>query len=284
MSVDDRLVRRADAGQVGQGHDRGDAARAVAGGGCAGGPAGRSGPDAARIRRRRARAVRRLGPRRRCSCRARGRERDCGTCASCCRGPASASCGWTAASTPTSPSQRAGTTPTLCSWTAASTPKFADLALPPYSVIWPGIRRRIRLGGRNGELARVPAAIGAGRWRAAGRVRRWRGAAPGERPAVSWLILNRSGNTRSRRTAGDLFAACVLSQLAKDPEATGFGPISVDDLGWRPGPLPDADAGPAGELDLPAGSFEGDARPGSGDARPAGADMRNRSARTTTVS
>ncbi len=33
-------------------------------------------------------------------------------------------------------------------------------------------------GGCNGELTRISAAIGAGRWRAVGEVRRWRGTAP----------------------------------------------------------------------------------------------------------
>jgi len=45
-------------------------------------------------------------------------------------GVPSVSCDWTAASTPTSLSQRATTTTTSCSWSAASTPKFADLAVP----------------------------------------------------------------------------------------------------------------------------------------------------------
>src|SRR5215475_13637322 len=47
---------------------------------------------------------------------------------------ASASCGWTAASTPMSQSQRAAATPTSCSWTAASTPKFAEPARPSIPV------------------------------------------------------------------------------------------------------------------------------------------------------
>src|SRR5580693_3984538 len=46
-------------------------------------------------------------------------------------GAASAPCGRTAASTPTSPSRRPATTPTSCSWTAASSPKFADPAVEP---------------------------------------------------------------------------------------------------------------------------------------------------------
>src|ERR1700722_9026876 len=54
----------------------------------------------------------------------------------------------------------------------------------------------------------------------------------------------------------------------QDPEATGFRRIPVDDLDWRARPLPDADAGQAGELNLPAGAFDGDARPGSGPAYP----------------
>jgi hypothetical protein len=44
----------------------------------------------------------------------------------------------------------------------------------------PDIRPADPAGGRNGELTRVPAAIRAGRWRAASKVRRWRSAAPGK--------------------------------------------------------------------------------------------------------
>ena len=54
----------------------------------------------------------------------------------------------------------------------------------------------------------------------------------------------------------------------EDPEAIGFGRISINDLDWRPSPLPNADAWRAGELDLPAGAFDCDARPGFGSARP----------------
>ena len=43
-------------------------------------------------------------------------------------GGALVSSGWTAATTPTSQSQRAAITPTWWNWTAASTPKSADLA------------------------------------------------------------------------------------------------------------------------------------------------------------
>ena len=51
------------------------------------------------------------------------------------------SCHWTAASTPTSQSQMAATTPTSCNWTAASTPKFADLILPLLRVFGSDVRR-----------------------------------------------------------------------------------------------------------------------------------------------
>jgi GntR family transcriptional regulator len=54
----------------------------------------------------------------------------------------------------------------------------------------------------------------------------------------------------------------------QDPKAIGFRRIPINDLDCRPGPLPDADAWRAGELDLPAGAFDRDARPGFGSARP----------------
>jgi hypothetical protein len=54
----------------------------------------------------------------------------------------------------------------------------------------------------------------------------------------------------------------------KDPKAIGLRRISINDLDWRPSPLPNADAWRAGELDLPAGTFDCNARPGFGDARP----------------
>ncbi|XXY36806.1 hypothetical protein WMF04_39675 [Sorangium sp. So ce260] len=61
---------------------------------------------------------------------------------------------------------------------------------------------------------------------------------------------------------------CALSAGVKDPKAIGLRRISINDLDWRPSPLPNADAWRAGELDLPAGAFDGDARPGFGGARP----------------
>ncbi|CAM5315298.1 hypothetical protein SALBM311S_08868 [Streptomyces alboniger] len=48
---------------------------------------------------------------------------------------------------------------------------------------------------------------------------------------------------------------------------TGFGRISINDLDWRRGPLPHADAWQAGELDLPTGAFDWNARPELGSAR-----------------
>ncbi|XXZ23330.1 hypothetical protein WME92_06595 [Sorangium sp. So ce307] len=61
---------------------------------------------------------------------------------------------------------------------------------------------------------------------------------------------------------------CALSADVKDPKAIGLRRISIDDLDWRPSPLPNADAWRAVELDLPAGAFDCDARPGFGGARP----------------
>src|ERR1700733_15938245 len=60
----------------------------------------------------------------------------------------------------------------------------------------------------------------------------------------------------------------VLSGGVQNSEAVGFCRIPVHDLGWRPGPLPNADAGRARELDQPAGALDRDTRPGFGDARP----------------
>jgi hypothetical protein len=59
-----------------------------------------------------------------------------------------------------------------------------------------------------------------------------------------------------------------ISAGVKDPKAIGFRRISINDLDWRPNPLPNADARRAGELDLPAGAFDVHARPGFGSARP----------------
>ena len=60
----------------------------------------------------------------------------------------------------------------------------------------------------------------------------------------------------------------ALSAGVKDPKAIGLRRISINDLDWRPSPLPNADAWRAGELDLPAGAFDCNARPGFGSARP----------------
>jgi hypothetical protein len=54
----------------------------------------------------------------------------------------------------------------------------------------------------------------------------------------------------------------------KDPKAIEFRRISINDLDWRPSPLPNVDAWRAGELDLSAGAFDCNARPGFGSARP----------------
>jgi hypothetical protein len=43
----------------------------------------------------------------------------------------------------------------------------------------------------------------------------------------------------------------------QDQEAVEFCRIPINDLDWRPGPLPNADAWRAGELDLPAGALDG---------------------------
>jgi len=59
----------------------------------------------------------------------------------------------------------------------------------------------------------------------------------------------------------------ALSAGVEDPKAIGFRRISINDLDWRPSPLPNADAWRAGELDLPAGAFNCNARPGFGSAR-----------------
>src|SRR5262249_26072274 len=63
-------------------------------------------------------------------------------------------------------------------------------------------------------------------------------------------------------------AAGALSAGVKDPKAIGFRWISINDLDWRPSPLPNADAWRAGELNLPAGAFDCNTRPGFGSARP----------------
>ena len=60
----------------------------------------------------------------------------------------------------------------------------------------------------------------------------------------------------------------ALSAGVEDPKAIWFRRISVNDLDWRPSPLPNADVWRAGELDLPAGAFNCDARPGFGNAFP----------------
>ena len=60
----------------------------------------------------------------------------------------------------------------------------------------------------------------------------------------------------------------MLSADAKDPQATGLRRIPIDDLDRCPSRLPDAYAGRAFELDLPAGSFDGNARSGFGSAYP----------------
>ena len=82
----------------------------------------------------------------------------------------------------------------------------------------------------------------------------------------------------------DAGASCSLSAGVKDPKAIGFRRISINDLDWRPSPLPNADAWRAGELDLPAGAFDCNARPGFGGALPVRAVERSTSARTATVS
>src|SRR5262245_11372246 len=60
----------------------------------------------------------------------------------------------------------------------------------------------------------------------------------------------------------------VLSADAEDPKAIGFRRSSINDLDWRPSPLPSADAWRAGEPNLAAGAFNCNARPGFGSARP----------------
>jgi hypothetical protein len=55
----------------------------------------------------------------------------------------------------------------------------------------------------------------------------------------------------------------MLSGGVEDSEAVGFCRIPIHDLGWRPSPLPNADAGRARKLDLPAGAFDCNARPRS---------------------
>jgi hypothetical protein len=53
----------------------------------------------------------------------------------------------------------------------------------------------------------------------------------------------------------------ALSIGVKDPKAIGLRRISINDLEWRPSPLPNADAWRAGEPDLPAAAFNCNARP-----------------------
>src|SRR5262245_45914367 len=60
----------------------------------------------------------------------------------------------------------------------------------------------------------------------------------------------------------------ALSAGVEDPKAIGLRRISINNLDWRPSPLPNADAWRAGEPDLPAGAFNCSARPGFGSARP----------------
>src|SRR5688572_31788644 len=60
----------------------------------------------------------------------------------------------------------------------------------------------------------------------------------------------------------------ALSVGVEGPKAIGFSRISINDLDWRPSPLPYADAWCAGELDLSAGTFDCNARPGFGNACP----------------
>jgi hypothetical protein len=48
----------------------------------------------------------------------------------------------------------------------------------------------------------------------------------------------------------------ALSAGVKDPKAIGLRRISINDLDWRPSPLPHTDAWRAGELDLPAAAFD----------------------------
>jgi hypothetical protein len=55
------------------------------------------------------------------------------------------------------------------------------------------------------------------------------------------------------RTKGAAGAKCAVSGGVKDPEAVGFRRIAIYDLDWRPSPLPDADAGDAGDWICPRG-------------------------------
>ena len=60
----------------------------------------------------------------------------------------------------------------------------------------------------------------------------------------------------------------VRSAGVKDPKAIGLRRIPIDDLDWRPSPLPDADTWCAAELDQSAGTFDCNVGPGFSDARP----------------
>src|SRR5215813_14752301 len=88
-------------------------------------------------------------------------------------------------------------------------------------------------------------------------------------PDASWPRVDRQGRCGSHQhdslCQSDLRA---LSADVEDPKAIGFRRISINDLDWRPSPLPNADAWRAGELDLPAGAFNCNARPGFGSGRP----------------
>jgi len=57
------------------------------------------------------------------------------------------------------------------------------------------------------------------------------------------------------------FREWTMAAGVKDPKAIGFRRIPINDLDWRPSPLPNADARRAGELDLTPGAFDRNARP-----------------------
>lgn len=61
--------------------------------------------------------------------------------------------------------------------------------------------------------------------------------------------------------------AFVHSPGVQDPKPIRLIRIAINDLNWRPSPLPHTDARRAGELDLPAGAFDGNARPALGNVR-----------------
>src|SRR5262245_59276937 len=100
-------------------------------------------------------------------------------------------------------------------------------------------------------------------------------------PAITQSVASRLttrvprfGEKHSRAGSHQHHSLCPQSDLralsvgVEDPKAIGFRRISINDLDWRPSPLPNADAWRAGELDLPAGAFNSNARPGFGSARP----------------